>query len=123
MRRRLYFGKGFAQKRSEKTVMIAIIRWLCFQPNTFAWCMETTGMYVRFATGFEKLLPSLSKGKPDIAGFKGDKGFVMEVKLDGKGLDPDQKEWREIFIGHTGAAHRYFIVRSVYEAEAAWESI
>lgn len=110
-------------RRTERTVMMAIIRTLCYMPDTCCWATETVNATYRGRNGGPVTVYTLSKGKPDLVGFKGDKGFVMEVKLPGQYLEPHQRDWRDWFVQRTKAEGRYFVVRSVEEAEAAWKTI
>ena len=64
-------------------------------------------------------------GKPDIAGFKGKTGFLIELKMPGKEIKPgsDQEIWHNDFIDRTGARDRIAVCHSVDEVEAFWKGL
>ena len=111
----------YLPKRSERNLTKAILRELCYLPDTFAWEMDTKGTGYVDKLGRQKYIPTLSRGKPDIGGCKGSFSFVMEVKNPGEKLAPHQQQWRDCYLEKTSGW--YFVVRDTGQAYQAWRGI
>lgn len=114
----------FGQRPTESAMQEAVLNFLNLMPDTVAWPMSTLGK-PRYLDGKQVgwWRNPREKGKPDIGGFKGTIGFVIELKLPGETLSPDQVIWRDHFIKRTGAGWRYRVCRGVDEVEAFWEGL
>lgn len=115
-------GAGYLPKRSERQLTIAIIRMLCYMPDTFAYETDTKAAVAwdRTTGRIQKFIPSLSRGKADIAVVREGRAAAMEVKLPGRQLEPHQVEWS---LSYARGKGKFFVVRSVEEAEEAWKQI
>jgi hypothetical protein len=102
----------------------AVLNFLCLMPDTWAWRMENTGMPRVGRDGSVRLVRNkYGQGKPDICGFKGKQGFLIELKMPGKTLAPAQILWRDRFIGKTQAPQCYRVCQSFEEVEEFWKSL
>ena len=111
-------------RQNESSMCMAVLNFLNYMPRTRAWRMETTGMPRRPADGSYRLVRNRERrGKPDIAGFKGLTGFLIELKMPGEGLTPEQELWRSDFVDRTGAGDRIAVCHGVDEVQQFWEKL
>ena len=114
----------FGGRQNEGTMAEAVLNFLNIMPATRAWRMETTGMPRRNADGSFRLVRNRERrGKPDIAGFKGLTGFLIELKMPGEKLKPEQELWHQDFRERTGATERIAVWEGVDEVEAFWKGL
>ena len=73
--------QSYLPRQNERSLVLAIVQMLNYLPDTFAWRQETSGLPVRTKTGWQVKSNVFERGKPDIAGSKNGKSFVMEVNI------------------------------------------
>jgi hypothetical protein len=78
-------------KITEKKLESQILDWLNFQPKTFAFKVNTVGIFDREKNVFRKNLnPHVHRGTSDIIGVTDGRFFAIEVKLKGRKLNEFQ---------------------------------
>lgn len=108
-------GSKRGKRKSEKAIETAILDWLKFVPNCFAWKNNSTGVYDVKAGCFRKNKNKhVINGVADILGVYKGRILALEVKTpENKDRPQEQVDFLEMIRKHGGIA--YFVM-SVEEA-------
>ncbi len=99
----------------EKRIVNAIMGWLLFQRDCFAWINDSVGIYDAAKGIFRRNTSRYKiKGVSDILGIWKGKFLAIEVKTKTGRISPEQAAFLQRVINHGGIA---FVARSVEDVE------